>query len=298
MSSGSSLRAAVTIYSLAAIAVVAATGFAAAGHRAPRQHVTHLFVPRVEEPRIEPADPNVLRVCADPNDLPYSNARGEGYENAIAQLVATQLHRAVHYVWQPQRRGFVRTTLKAGACDVVMGVPEHFDLALTTRPYYRSTYVFVTRRDGRAHVRSLDDRRLRAMRIGVQIVGEDYENPPPVQALAIRGLADRIHGYTVYGNYADRAPQRPLIDSVVRGDVDVAIAWGPLAGYFAGRSSVPLVLAPVPDVHDPLTPFAFGISMGVRRDDAELARQLDSTIVQREGEIRRILERFGVPLVS
>src|SRR4051794_36281732 len=217
MSSGSRLRVASAIYSTTAVGVVVATAIAAVGHRAPQHQVTHLFVPPVEEPRAEPAQPGVLRVCADPNDLPYSNARGEGYENAIAQLVAEELHKTVHYVWQPQRRGFIRTTLKAGACDVVMGVPEHFDLALTTRPYYRSTYVFVTRRDNGARIRSLDDRRLHTMRIGVQIVGEDYENPPPVQALATRGLADRIRGYTVYGNYADAAPQRPLIESVARG---------------------------------------------------------------------------------
>ena len=136
------------------------------------------------------------------------------------------------------------------------------------------------------------------MRIGVQIVGEDYENPPPVQALAFRGLTEHIRGYTVYGNYADPAPQRPLIEGVARGDVDVAIAWGPLAGYFARQSRVPLVLTSVPDVHDVLTPFEFGISMGVRRSDQQLARQLDATIARRQGDIRRILERFGVPLVS
>jgi len=298
MSSDSRLRVAMAIYSVTAVAVVVAMGFAAAGYRAPQRQVTHLFVPPVEEPRVESAQPGVLRVCADPNDLPYSNARGEGYENAIAQLVAADLNKTVHYVWQPQRRGFIRTTLKAGACDVVMGVPEHFDLALTTQPYYRSTYVFVTRRDTGARVRSLDDRRLHTMRIGVQIVGEDYENPPPVQALAFRGLTEHIRGYTVYGNYADPAPQRPLIDGVARGEVDVAIAWGPLAGYFARQSRVPLVVTSVPDVHDVLTPFEFGISMGVRRDDQALARELDSTIARRERDIRRILERFGVPLVS
>jgi len=298
MSSDSRLRVAIAIYSITALAVVVATGSAAVRHGAPPPQVTHLFVPPLEEPRAEPANPAVLRVCADPNDLPYSNDRGEGYENVIAQLVAADLNRTVHYVWQPQRRGFIRTTLKAGACDVVMGVPEHFDLALTTQPYYRSTYVFVTRRDHGARVRSLDDRRLQTMRIGVQIVGEDYENPPPVQALAFRGLTHHIRGYTVYGNYADAAPQRPLIDGVARGEVDIAVAWGPLAGYFARQSSVPLVLTSVPDVHDVLTPFEFGISMGVRRDDKELARQLDSTIARREGDIRRILERFGVPLVS
>jgi len=297
MSSGSKLRVATVIYSLTAIAVIVATGVGASWYR-PRRQVTHLYVPPVDEQRVEPARADVLRVCADPNDLPYSNGRGEGYENAIAQLVAADLHRTLRYAWQPQRRGFIRTTLGAGACDVVMAVPEHFEPALTTKPYYRSTYVFVARRDTPARVRSLDDRALRTMRIGVQVVGEDYENPPAVQALAVRGLADHVRGYTVYGNYADEAPQRALIDGVAHGEVDIALAWGPLAGYFAGRSAVPLELTSVPDVHDATTPFTFGISMGVRRGNQELARQLDSTITRRGGEIRRILERFGVPLVS
>jgi quinoprotein dehydrogenase-associated probable ABC transporter substrate-binding protein len=300
MSSGSSRRTAILVYAALALVVLACTVIAVALERRTASHpdVVHLVVPPADDADVPRPDPTLLRVCADPNDLPYSNHAGEGFENAIAELVAADLHKTLRYVWQPQRRGFIRSTLGAGLCDLVIGVPEDFELARTTKPYYRSTYVFVARKGGHRAVSSLDDRALRTMRIGVQIVGEDYDNPPPVQALAARGLADCVRGYTVYGNYADAAPQRALVDAVARGDVDVAIAWGPLAGYFATRSSTPLVLTPVPAVQDRATPFTFGIAMGVRRDAAALARTLNETIDRHRADIRQILERFGVPLVG
>lgn len=300
MSSGSSLGRNLFVYVAVAVAIVLGLGIAIArGHReeAPPA-VVHLAAPAVEEPAIEPADPSVLRVCADPNNLPFSNERQQGFENAIAQIAARDLHRTLHYVWQPQRRGFIRTTLRAGACDLVMGVPATFELARTTVPYYRSSYVFVTRRGRAPAVGSLDDPSLRRMVIGVQVVGEDYENPPPLQALAARHLTDNVRGFTVYGDYADAAPQRPLLDAVARGEVDVAIAWGPLGGYFAERSPVPLAVTPIPAVADRATPFSFDIAMGVRRDDRELADALNATIGRQHAAIRRVLERFGVPLVG
>jgi mxaJ protein len=140
------------------------------------------------------AAPPPLRVCSDPNNLPFSNSRGEGFENKIAQLVARDLGTTVSYTWFAQRRGFVRNTLTAGKCDVIVGVPSSFELALTTRPYYRSTYVFVTRRDRRIDVTSLDDPRLRKLKIGVQIIGDDYASSPPAHALANRGIVGNVHG--------------------------------------------------------------------------------------------------------
>src|SRR5436190_17452190 len=143
----------------------------------------------------------VLRIAADPNNLPFSNERLEGFENKIANLVARELKAEVQYLWRAQRRGFFRETLKTGDCDLVLGVPVGFQQALTTVPYYRSSYAFVYRRDSGLDLKSLDDPRLRALRIGVQLVGDDGANTPPAHALAIRGLVTNIVGYTLYGDY-------------------------------------------------------------------------------------------------
>jgi quinoprotein dehydrogenase-associated probable ABC transporter substrate-binding protein len=237
-----------------------------------------------------------LRVCADPNNLPFTNDRGEGFENAIAELVARDLGRTLEYYWQPQRRGFFRTTIQAHNCDVVMSVPSGFERVRTTRAYYRSAYVFVTRRDRHLDVRSFDDPRLRNLRIGIQLTGDDYANPPAAQALAEHNLTDQIRGYTVYGDYSKPSPQRTIVDAVASGDVDVAIVWGPLAGYFAARAGVPLTLQPIRAVGNERA-FAFDISAGVRRDDPALQNALDRVIARRLPEIRRILRRFGVPVI-
>jgi mxaJ protein len=238
-----------------------------------------------------------LRVCADPNNLPFSNQRREGFENRIAGIVARELGRTLDYTWQPQRRGFLRTTLNANRCDVVIGVPKELDAVRTTRPYYRSSYVFVSRADRRLRLQSLDDARLKTLRIGIQITGEDYENPPAAQALASRQITGNVRGYTVYGDYSRPNPTRSLIDAVARGEVDVAIAWGPLAGYFATREPVALDIVPVtPEADSRFVRFAFDIAMGVRRDDRALAEALDHAIARRAAEIRGVLVRYGVPL--
>lgn len=240
-----------------------------------------------------------LRVCADPNNLPFSNDRGEGFENRIAALVAREMRRPLTYVWMPQRRGFLRNTLTANRCDVVVGVPTQLDMLRTTRPYYRSAYVFVSRRDRQLHLRSFDDPRLAKLRIGIQITGDDYANPPAAQALASRRIIDNVRGYTVYGDYSRPNPPRGLIDAVADGRVDVAVAWGPLAGYFAQREPVPLELLPVPQADETaFVRFAFDISMGVRKEDAALAQTLNAIIARRQHEIRRILLSYGVPLTE
>src|SRR4051794_33084733 len=191
------------------------------------------------------AERPVLRVAADPNNLPFSNDRCEGFENKIAELIATDLGAKLEYSWRAQRRGFFRETLKEDRADLVLGVPAHFDMALTTVPYYRSTYAFVFRKDRNFNLRSLDDPALRKLKIGVQMIGNDGRNTPPAHALANRGIIDNVVGYTVYGDYAQENPPARLIEAVARGDVDVAIAWGPLAGYFARRQAVPLEIVPV-----------------------------------------------------
>ncbi|HEX6749802.1 MAG TPA: substrate-binding domain-containing protein [Longimicrobium sp.] len=239
-----------------------------------------------------------LRVCADPNNLPFSNRAGQGFENRIAELVARDLGARVSYTWWPQRRGFFRETIRAGKCDVVIGVPASFELVEPTRPYYRSSYVFIARKDRGLHLRSFDDPRLKTLKIGVQIVGDDGFNTPPVHALARRGVVGNLRGYTLYGDYARPNPPAGIIDAVARGEVDVAIAWGPLAGYFAGREGVEMEIAPVePQIDPPFLPFVWDISMGTRRGDT-LRTRLDDVITRRRAEIDRILSEYGVPRVE
>jgi len=240
--------------------------------------------------------PSVLRVCADPNNLPFSNARGEGFENAVAGVLARHMGRRVEYYWQPQRRGFLRTTLQAHRCDVVMSVLSSQTRLRAPHPYYRSTYVFVSQRAKGLDVRSFDDTRLASLRIGIQVTGEDYDNPPGAQALAARGLIDHIRGYPVYGDYSQVAPQRAIIDGVAAGDVDLAVVWGPVAGYFAAHSHVPLRLEPVSGrAGIDRSPFAFDLSVGVRQEDAALARDLDDALRQEAAAISRIVRQFGIP---
>ena len=241
----------------------------------------------------------VLRVCADPNNLPFSNQHGEGFENKIAALLAQDLNERVEYTWWAQRRGFFRNTLKAGVCDIVLGVPSGFEMALTTRPYYRSTYVFLSRRDRGLNVKSFDDPLLRKLRIGVQMIGDDQSNAPPAHALTRRHIVDNVRGYTLYGDYSQHDPPARIVDAVTNGDIDLAIVWGPLAGYFAKQSRLPLALTPVsPQIDQPFLPFVFDISMGVRRDDPSFRDEIDQVLEKRRGDIDRILEDYRVPRVE
>ncbi len=245
----------------------------------------------------EPPKPaRVLRVCADPNSLPFSNQRQEGFENRLAELVAREMKAELVYVWWAQRRGYVRNTLNAGTCDALMGVPASFERVLATRPYYRSTYVFVTRRDRKLAVRSFDDPVLRRLRIGVQLVGDDYANAPPAHALANRGMVENLHGYSVYGDYSQESPAAAVVDAVGRGEVDLAVVWGPLAGYFARRQPVPMEVVPVsPQIDLPFLPFVFDMAMGVRRGNEALRDELDAILERRRPEIEAILDDYGVP---
>jgi mxaJ protein len=235
-------------------------------------------------------------VCADPNNLPFSNKAGEGFENKIAQLLAKDLNARVEYTWWAQRRGFIRNTLNAEICDVVMGVPSSFDLALVSAPYYRSSYVFVSRRDKKIDVKSFDDPVLRRARIGVQLVGDDGANTPPVHALGSRGIVGNLKGYMVYGDYSKPTPTARIMIAVANGDVDVAIVWGPTAGYFAKTHSIPFKLTPVsPQIDLPFLPFVYDISVAVRRKDKALRDTLDALLVRERPAIQKILDEYGIP---
>lgn len=243
------------------------------------------------------AVPAALRVCADPNNMPFSNEQQQGFENHLADMVAKDLGMKVVYDWYPQRGNFFKKTLNADQCDVVMGVPTGIPVASTTQPYYRSTYVFVSRRDSGLHIDSFDDPRLRTLRIGVHITGDQDSNMPPVNALLSRGIVRNLVGYSIYGNLAEKDPPADLLRAVVQKDVNIAVVWGPLAGYFAKHASVPLVITPVDPV-SPRIPLAFDISMGVRRGDSALQQQLNAEIERRAPEIRQLLASYGVPLLS
>ena len=236
----------------------------------------------------------VLRVCSDPNNLPFSNEKQEGFENRIAEVIARDLGARLEYTWWAQRRGYIRNSIRAGKCDLMMAVPTGMDMLLTTRPYYRSTYTFVTRRGTR--IESFDDPQLTRLRVGVQIIGDDFANSPPAEALAKRGIVRNVKGYTVLGNYKEPNPPSRIVRAVADGEIDVAIAWGPLAAYFARASRVPLRVSPVsPEIDVPYLPFVFDIAMGVRRGETAFRDSVDHAIMRRQKDIDRILAAYAVP---
>jgi mxaJ protein len=244
------------------------------------------------------ADAAVLRVCADPNNLPFSDQAGRGFENKVVELIARDLGSTVDYTWWAQRRGYVRHTLKADVCDIWSGVVSGAEMMTSTRSYYRSSYVFVTRADRGLHIASFDDPQLRKLVIGVQMVGSDAMNTPPAHALARRGIVQNVRGYMLYGDYREPHPPSAIIDAVENGDVDVAVVWGPLAGYFAAQASSPLTIEPVQPWRDGTElPMAFYISMGVRRGDHTLLQRLNASLERNHTAISAILAEYHVPIL-
>jgi mxaJ protein len=234
-----------------------------------------------------------LRVCADPDNLPFSNREGEGLENKIAEVISRDLGMPLSYFWWPHQRGLVRRTLGEDRCDVLIGIPHDFDPVLTTKSYYRSTYVLAFRRSAHLGIRSLDDPALKQLRIGVHV------DTPPWAVLGERGLMAQVKGYPLMFDYRDsdrtRRPDQLLLD-VKDGAVDVAVVWGPLAGYFDKHNGSTLELVPLKD--SGRTPMSFDISMGVRRSDKELKAQLETALDRRGADIKRILADYGIPLVA
>ena len=238
---------------------------------------------------------HVLRVCADPDNLPYSKRDGSGFENRIAQIVADALKTRLEYVWTPPSRGFVRKTLGADACDLLVGVPAGFAPVLTTRPYYRSSYVFVRRADGPAPLSGFDDARISQLRIGVQLVGDELAATPPGHALAQAGAIDNVVGYTLYGQ--GPAAER-MTEAVAGGTLDTALVWGPQAGYFAERAGVPMRLDTAEPPDGMQSSFEFSISMGVRKGHELLRAALDRAIGDHRREIDAVLRSYNVPRVD
>ncbi len=261
----------------AALTAALCTGFAAAA-----------------EPRRE------LAVCSDPHNLPFSDDKLQGFENKVAALIAEDLGASLRYAWSVQRRGFLRRTLQARRCDLVMGVPASgLPGVSATRPYYASTYAFVSLRERRLELGNFDAPALARLRIGLHAIGAEGINTPPARALASRGMVENVVGFAVWGDESESDPQAKVIDAVVAGQIDTAIVWGPFAGYFAKRHGDRLAV--VPAASDPRLPglaFAYDISLGVREGEEKLKTELQDVLDRRSEDIRAILLEYGIPLVA
>jgi len=234
-----------------------------------------------------------LRVCGDPNNMPFSNEKLEGIENKVAEVIAKDLGETVTYFWWPHQRGVVKRVLNARHCDVMLGIPKGYDPVTWTKPYYRTGYVMVYRKDRKLKLRSLDDPQLKTLKIGVQV------NTPPHEALGRRGIADNVVGYQLMFDSNFHAEDYPgkVVEDVLAGTVDVAMVWGPIAGYFAKKKGAPLEIVPIDDPSDSTARFSFDISMGVRKGDKERKEQLEGALARRHDEIEHVLADFGVPLL-
>lgn len=238
-----------------------------------------------------------LRVCADPDNLPYSHRNGQGFEVELMRLIGREIGADVTFVWAHQWRGFVRKTLNARICDVIPGMAVGIERARLTRPYYTSSYAFVTR-DGARPIRSFSELS-NDMTVGVQLVGDDGINTPPVEELAARGITAHVKGYMVWGQSPARGtPLESIMRAVADGSVDVAVVWGPQAGYFATREGTPLTVAIVPPAERTVQPMHFDIAMGVRKNDSALAAELDAALIKLEPEIEALLDSYDVPRVE
>ena len=239
--------------------------------------------------------PGIIRVCADPDNMPLSNQKGEGFEQKIAELIAKEWNAKVEYAWWPVRRGFFARALNGRYCDLAVEAPPALDIASVTKPYFRSGYVFVTRKDSGLDIKSLADPRLKKLRIGVNLLNSDAENTPPAMALSKYGVVGNLKGYSTF--YTDTERPEDIVNDVAKKDIDVAIVWGPLAGYFAKKSAVPLSLQPLAE-RDSLSdlPFRFDIGMAVRRKDAALRDSLQKVLDRKGPEIQAILKEYGVPV--
>jgi mxaJ protein len=241
---------------------------------------------------VELVDPHVFRVCADPNNMPFSDTKGDGFENKLAELMASKLGEPVSYTYFPQVIGFVRNTLGADRCDVVMGVAQGYDLVQTTNPYYHTAYALVFKpHDGLDRVDSLGDERLKDKRIGV------VAGTPPASIMAIDGLMAKAKPYPLTVDTRYESPTKTMIEDLIAGHIDAAVLWGPIAGYYAKHANPPLTVVPLLNEHGAM-PMDFRISMGVRQSDQAWKRKLNGLIAENQEAINKILDDYGVPLLD
>jgi quinoprotein dehydrogenase-associated probable ABC transporter substrate-binding protein len=233
---------------------------------------------------------DALRVCADPANLPFSNDRGEGFENRIASLLGRALDRRVDYVFFPQVQGFVRNTLRAGRCDLVMGTVAGDEVMQNTNPYYHTSYVIAFRRDATLPD-SLDDPAMKALRLGA------IARTPPVDLLLRHGLIGNTRFFPLAVDTRHESPGADLLRAVAEGELDAALVWGPIAGYQAKVKGLPLALRVLPT--GPGTArMDFRITMGVRGEEPQWRRRINTVIRDHQAEIDGILRDYGVPLVD
>lgn len=249
-----------------------------------------------------PGDDRVLRVCEDPNNLPFSNRAGEGFENKVVELLAAELGWKLEYTWFPQRMGFIRNTLRGREpdsdrfkCDLVPGVPVGFELAATTKPYYRSTYALAYLKgkglDGikaPEDLMKLEPAKLKSLKLGV--IGQT----PPVDWVLKHGLFNQAVPYQIMSGDPEHYPGEIVEKDLVAGAIDVAFVWGPIAGYFAKRATAAEV-AVVPFAPDPAIQFDFRIAMGVRFGEREWHDRIERLIEANRGRIQAILAAYSVP---
>jgi quinoprotein dehydrogenase-associated probable ABC transporter substrate-binding protein len=246
----------------------------------------------------------VLKVCQDPNNLPFSNERGEGFENRIAQLLADKLGWKLEYFSFPQRMGFIRNTLRFKLpgeeyrCDLVIGVPAKWDQAATTQPYYHSTYALVYPENGKLSgvhsakdLYARDPASLRALRIGV------FDRSPATEWLGKHGLADAGVPYRMMNADPQYYPGQIIENDLAAGKIDAAVVWGPIAGYFAKRIAQPkMVVVPLPS--EPDVKFDYQIAMGVRFGEPKWKATVERLIDENRAGIEAILREYGVPLLD
>jgi quinoprotein dehydrogenase-associated probable ABC transporter substrate-binding protein len=244
------------------------------------------------DPSIELIDPKVLRVCADPRNLPFSNEKGEGFENKLGELFAEKLQKKLDYMYFPQATGFVRMTLAAHRCDVIMGFPQGDDLVQGTNPYYRTAYALVAKQgSGLDDVATLEDPRLKDKRIGI------VAGTPPATNMAVAGLMANARPYPLMIDTRFDSSSAAMIKDLMSGEIDAGVLWGPIAGYYAKQASPPLHVTPlIKETSGPR--LAFRIGMGVRPADQNWKRQLNRLIQENQPAINRILLDFGVPLLD
>jgi quinoprotein dehydrogenase-associated probable ABC transporter substrate-binding protein len=241
---------------------------------------------------IELVDPKVLRVCADPHNLPFSNEQGEGFENKIAELLAAKLGKTLAYTWYPQTTGFIRNTLGAHRCDVVIGFPQGDELVQNTNPYYRTAYALVFKPgSGLEGVTTLEDPKLKDKRIGV------VAGTPPATNIAVNGLMGKVKPYHLVVDTRVESSAEAMTKDVASGDIDVGVLWGPLAGYYAKQSNPPLAVVPL--IKEKTGPrLIYRITMGVRAADQSWKRMLNGLIQENQPALSRLLISFGVPLLD
>jgi quinoprotein dehydrogenase-associated probable ABC transporter substrate-binding protein len=240
----------------------------------------------------ELVDPKVLRVCADPRNLPFSNEKGEGFENKLAELLADKLQKKLDYVFFPQATGFVRMTLGAHRCDVIMGFPQGDDAVQGTNPYYRTAYALVAKQgSGLDDVTTLEDERLKSKHIGI------VAGTPPATNMAVAGLMANAKPYALMIDTRIDSSAEAMIKDLAKGEIDAGVLWGPLAGYYAKQANPPLHVTPL--VKETTGPkLVYRIGMGVRAADQNWKRQLNRLIQENQPAINKILLDFGVPLLD